>query len=188
MLKYASFLPTKRGYPVGELGYHISRLVTYLFSYKDAHGSRLFLRVIWGPFAAKFKSREAKFIRHTTAVVVFASVAFYKAHETSLTPQSLETSAPVENETLKMDIQKCINNIPNDDKNAFQSATDIIAKIRKLPPVKSSFIPRIQKVLRCVEEFLDSIAICIPDDPQISRLGVGGLNCILTVSTLNLPY
>ena len=137
-------------------------------SHKDAYGPHRFVE--------KFKSREAKFIHHATKVVVFASVAFYRVQAKPPNSQSLETPVPVKNETLKTDIQTWINTLPSDDRKAFREATDI--KIRELPSVKS--------VQKCVKDFLVSIGTSISDDPYL--LGVGGLNYILTVSTLKLPY
>ena len=81
---------------------------------------------------------------------------------------------PVENKKLKTDIQTFIENLPDGYKEACRQAIDI-TKTRLLPPVKS--------VPQCVKKFLDLIQTCISDDPQISLLGVDGLNYILTVST-----
>lgn len=110
-------------------------------------------------------------------------------------PQSLATSGPVRNKAFQKAIQEYIDNLPDDDKMAFQSATDVMERIGELQKDKSRTssshpcqVQRVQKVLQCVKLFLVSVAICIQQNPEISSLVVGGLNCILTVSTyLSIP-
>ena len=92
-------------------------------------------------------------------------------------------SVPVENEAA---VQECINNLSNDDKLAFQSATDVMEKLGCLqqgkPRISSFLITRIHKVQQCLKQFLVSIAICIQHNDAISSLVMGGLHCILMVS------
>ena len=45
--------------------------LTFL-SYIDAKSFKLFFRVTWEPFEAKFQSIEARFLHHTTIVVRLA--------------------------------------------------------------------------------------------------------------------
>ena len=47
---------------------------------------------------------------------------------------------------------------------------------------------RVRKVLKCVSHFMGSIGIFIQSNPEISSLVVGGVNCILTVSTCSRAF
>ena len=105
-------------------------------------------------------------------------------------PQSLAIPVPGKNVAFQQAIQECIDNLSDDDKRAFQSATNVIEKLGELQQDKSTIpgshtsrMQKVQKVLQCVNQFLVSVAICIQHHPEISSLVVGGLNCILTVST-----
>ena len=109
--------------------------------------------------------------------------------------QSPAISVPLKNEAFKKAIHNYIDNLSYDDKIAFQSATDVLEKLEELqrgkpstPSTHSSRMQKVQKVLQCVKQFLGSVAICIQHSPEISSLVVGGLNCILTVCTLNIYY
>lgn len=50
-----------------------------------------------------------------------------------------------------------------------------------------SFGTRIEKTLQFMKHFMDSVAICIQCNPEISSLVVGGFNCVLSVS-LKTPF
>ena len=108
----------------------------------------------------------------------------------ALNPQPLVIPVLVKNEAFQQAIQEYINQLSDDDRLAFQSATDVMEKLEELQQRKpntftfhSTRIQKVQKVLQCLKQFMGSIAICIQHSPQISSLVVGGLNCILTVST-----
>ena len=95
----------------------------------------------------------------------------------------------LKNEAFQKAIQEYLDNLSDDDKEAFRSATDVIEKLGELQQNKSHIsnshttrIQKVQKVLQCVKQFLESVAICIQHHPEVSSLVVGGLNCILTVS------
>lgn len=115
------------------------------------------------------------------------------AHATgyqSLNPQPPAIPVLVKNEAFQQAIQEYINQLSDDDRVAFQSATDVMEKLGELQQSKpntftfhSTRIQKVQKVLQCLKQFMGSIAICIQHSPQISSLVVGGLNCILSVST-----
>ena len=99
-------------------------------------------------------------------------------------------SVPLKNEAFQKAIQEYVDNLSDDDKVAFHSATDVMEKLGELQQgttrISSSHATRmqkVQKVLQCLNQFLGSIRICIQHSPEISSLVVGGLNCILTVST-----
>lgn len=125
--------------------------------------------------------------------VASSSTLVHPAHATGVQPpgpQSPTISVPVKNEAFQKAIQKYIDNLPDDDKDAFQSATDVMKKLGELQQDNSRIssshttrVQKVQKVLQCVQQFLGSIAICIQHSPEISSLVVGGLHCILTVST-----
>ena len=107
-------------------------------------------------------------------------------------PKSPDLSSLVKSEGLQQAIQEYVDKLSNDDQIAFRSATDIMDKLGEQQwgkfRITNFHITRMQKVLQCVDQFLGSIAICIQYDLRISSLVVGGLNCILAVSTLYLPY
>lgn len=122
-------------------------------------------------------------------VVLSAHTAFYKVHtigDQSLKIQSSKTSAPVVNELSQKTIQNYIENLSTDDKKDFQLARDVM----KTPA--GSRIPiditRIQQMQQCVKEFLGFIANFTSHDPQVSSLGMGGLNCIMTVSAYPIKF
>lgn len=103
--------------------------------------------------------------------------------------QSPAFSVPEKNQAFQKAIQEYIDNLSEDDKVAFQSATDVMEKLEELQRAtthKSSShttrMQKVQKVLQCLKRFVGSIAICIQHHPEISSLVVGGFNCILTVS------
>lgn len=108
------------------------------------------------------------------------------------------TTAPpslvlAKDEALQKAIQEYIGKISNDDKEAFRNAPDIIERLQEMqcnkkPRIPSSFTTRVENVLQCVRCFMSSLAIFIQQSPEISSLVVGGVNCILTVSTINTYY
>ena len=107
-------------------------------------------------------------------------------------PQPPAIAVPLKNEAFQKAIQECLDNMSDDDKEAFRSATDVIEKLGELQQGKSRIssshttrTQKVQKVLQCVRQFLGSVAICIQHHPEVSALVVGGLNCILTVSSQN---
>lgn len=109
-------------------------------------------------------------------------------HTTAPPSQVLATD-----EALQKAIQEYIGKISNDDKEAFRNAPDIIERLQEMqsnkkPRIPSSFTTRVENVLQCVRCFMSSLAIFIQQSPEISSLVVGGVNCILTVSTINTSY
>ena len=100
-------------------------------------------------------------------------------------PQSPAT--PIKSGAFQKAIQEYMDNLSDDDKAAFQSATDVMEKIGELQQGKSrtpsspTRMQKVQNVLQCVKKFLGTVAICIQQNPEITSLVVGGLNCILTV-------
>ena len=111
----------------------------------------------------------------------------YTTGDQSQDPQ-LPTLVPVKNEAFQNAVQEYVDHLSDGDKNAFQSATDIMERLGELqqdkPRTSTSHMQKVQKVLQCVKQFLVSTAICIQHSPEISSLVVGGLNCVLTVRTL----
>ena len=114
----------------------------------------------------------------------------HTAGDKSLNSQSLAIPVPEKNGAFQKAVQEYINNLSDDDKAAFQSATDVMEKLGEMQQAKSRVssshntrVQKVQKVLQCVQRFLGSIAICIQHSPEISSLVVGGVHCILMVST-----
>lgn len=92
------------------------------------------------------------------------------------------------NEALQKAIQEYVMELSEDDKAAFRTAPDIIVQLQEIQGngkslVSRSLTTRVEKVLQCVKGFMGSLAIFIQQSPEISSLVVGGVNCILTVST-----
>ena len=91
-------------------------------------------------------------------------------------------------EALEKAIQKYVAELSDDDKKAFMSAPDVIERLQEMECngksiISSSLMTRVEKVLQCVRHFMLSLGIFIQHSPEISSLVVGGVNCILTVST-----
>ena len=117
-------------------------------------------------------------------------------------PKPLAHSVPAKNEAFQQAIKKYTDNLSDDDRVAFKSAADIMEELGRLSQSKSDTSSfhntqnKVQKVLQCMKKFLESVAICIQQSPEISSLVVGGLHCILTVSSyllliityINSPY
>lgn len=104
--------------------------------------------------------------------------------------QSIAIPVPVRNEAFQKALLESLGKLSGDDKAAFQSATDVMNKLGEFQQGKSrissshaTLTQKVQKVLRCVGRFLTSITIGIQNHPEISSLVVGGLHCVLTVST-----
>ena len=109
-------------------------------------------------------------------------------------PPSPAVPVPLINEAFRKAVQGYIVGLSDDDKRAFHSATNVIEKLEELSGGKSrissshaTLIQKVQNVLQCVKQFLVPIAICIQHHPEVSALVVGGLNCVLTVSTVTYP-
>ena len=104
--------------------------------------------------------------------------------------QPIAIPVPMKNEAFLKAIQEYIGNLSDEDKAAFQSATDVMEKLAEVQhsnsPISRShatLAQKVQKVLQCVKQFLAPIAICIQHHPEISSLVVGGIHCVLTVRT-----
>lgn len=81
-------------------------------------------------------------------------------------------------------------NLSDDDRAAFQSASDvdmvgILRESQHGASCISDSLPRVHKVLECVNRFMGPLAIFIQHSPEISSLVVGGLHCILMVRILH---
>ena len=88
---------------------------------------------------------------------------------------------PMEHKTFQNLIH---NTLSDDDKAAFLSAPNIMERLQEMQgSVSSALTARVEKVLQCVKNFMNSLARCIPLGPEILSLAVGGVNCILTVGT-----
>lgn len=93
---------------------------------------------------------------------------------------------PLQNEAFQNAIQKYIANLSEDDKAAFRSPPDIMKKLSESPISSSTRMQKVEKLLQCLKRFLASTAIGIQHHAEISSIVVGGLHCILIVSTLYL--
>ena len=108
---------------------------------------------------------------------IFFKTAHHKAGQNSHTDiHPLEENGP----PVKA-IQEYIDNLSDDDKVAFLSATDFMQQ--GISHISSSHIFRVEKAQKGVEQFLLSF---VQHSPEIPSLVVGGLNCILTVSTYSI--
>ena len=106
----------------------------------------------------------------------------------SITLQSPTPLVPARDEALQKVIQECISKLSDEDRTAFQSAPDIMERLKEIQHenkagISSSLTTRVERVLQCIKHFMGSLAIFIQQNPDISSLVVGGLNCILTVGT-----
>lgn len=78
--------------------------------------------------------------------------------------------------------------LSEDDRTAFQSATDIMQIMQTMDAenaqgsVSRTFGARIQKTLNFIRAFLKSVEICIQHSLEVSSLVVGGFHCALSVS------
>ena len=100
---------------------------------------------------------------------------------------------PAKSEAFSNAIQEFVNNLPDDDKTAFQSSSDIMEKLWEMQRgqnsrISSPLTSRVQKVLQFIKHFMGSIAMFTQYSPGISSLVLGGVNCILTVSMVVLIY
>ena len=102
---------------------------------------------------------------------------------------NLQPSFPaMRDETLQQAIQEYVGKLSDDDKAAFKSAPDIMERLQEMQGngkslISSSLTTRVEKVLQCVKGFMGSLVIFIQQSPEISSLVVGGVNCVLMVST-----
>lgn len=115
------------------------------------------------------------------------SPAFGNTLTNTLDTKSIATPVPTKSEAQKA-IEEYIDNLSDDDKIAFQSASDVMQKLGELKQGESrisrshiNHMQKAQKVLRDVKQFVESVAVGIQLGPQIYSLVVGGLNCVLTV-------
>ena len=125
----------------------------------------------------------------TSKGVVSSSRPTHAAGGQSLNPRPPTFPMPARNEAFEravaVALQKYIDRLSDDDKVAFQSATDVMEKLEELHQdncCPSTRMQKVQKVLQCVKQFLGSITICIQHSPEVSSLVLGGLNCVLTVT------
>ena len=117
----------------------------------------------------------------------------HAAENEPLNQKSPMTPVPVKSEAFKKAIQKFVDSLSGDDKTAFQTSSDIMERLQAMQcdqnsRISSSLTMRVRKVLKCVSHFMGSIAIFIQSNPEISALVVGGVNCILTVSTCSRTF
>lgn len=86
--------------------------------------------------------------------------------------------------TLRATIEACAAGLSDHDKDAFRSAVNVMDELQPIERADPSklFSARVEKILRCVCKFVDSVAICIQHNPEIFSLVVGGLRCVLLVS------
>ena len=86
-------------------------------------------------------------------------------------------------------LQKAIQErLSDDDMTAFQSAPEIMERLREMQGngkslISSSLTTRVGNVLQCVKSFMGSLAVFVQQHPELSSLVVGGVNCVLTVGT-----
>ena len=117
----------------------------------------------------------------------------HAAENESLNQKSPRTPVPVKSEAFEKAIQKFVDSLSDDDKAAFQSSSDIMERLQAMQcdqnsRISSALTMRVRKVLKCVRHFMGSIAILIQSNPKISALVVGGVNCILTVSSCSRTF
>lgn len=116
------------------------------------------------------------------------------ATPTQSRPTSSHAFARPMDETLQKVVQEYVEQkLTDDDKEAFESSSDIIEHLQEMQSnskslVSSSITDRVSKVLQCVKGFMGILSIFIQQSPEISSLGglvVGGVNCILKVGANN---
>lgn len=113
---------------------------------------------------------------------------------TKATPQPSNVQPPLapvlsKNKAFEMAVAVILqkhSDLSEDDKKAFQSASDIdvIKELNKAQHgtlLISGSLSRVQKVLECVDRLMGPLKIFIQHHPDISALVVGGLKCILMV-------
>lgn len=127
---------------------------------------------------------------HASTGPISPASPIHAAGAQSVNPQFPPFPVPVtkKDEALQKALQEYINAVSDEDKEAFQSAPDIMGRLQQMqhskkPLISSVLTSRVEKVLQCVKHFIGSLAIFIQQSPEISSLVVGGVNCILTVST-----
>lgn len=100
---------------------------------------------------------------------------------------------PVKSEALQKAIQQYVSKLSNDDKEAFRVAPNVIERLQEIQQnskshISSSYVNRVERVLQCIKYFMGSLGIFIQQNPDISSLVVGGVNCILTVGPSNACF
>ena len=105
----------------------------------------------------------------------------------------LSLATPVKDGALQQAIQEYVSKLSKDDRDAFQSAPDIMEHLQGMQrnsksPISSSLTNRVERVLQCIQYFMGSLAIFIQHHPEISSLVVGGVHCILTVGSSSTRY
>ena len=109
-------------------------------------------------------------------------------------PESPTAPEPATTEAFQIAIHAYINDrLPGDAKKDFQSASDIMETPQmrlvhrsgsgNTMHISSSVSDRVKKILESLRHFTGSVAICVQHSPEISSLIIGGVNCILMVST-----
>ena len=103
----------------------------------------------------------------------------------STIPLRSHAAASSRDETLQKTIQEYVEKLPDDDKEAFKSAPDIIERLQEMQSkrkslISSSLTSRVEKVLQFVNSFMVALSNFTQQSPEIS-LVVGGAKCILTV-------
>ncbi|KAF8251709.1 hypothetical protein K440DRAFT_636958 [Wilcoxina mikolae CBS 423.85] len=144
-------------------------------------GSRKFAKVLGvrSRSSSRLASQPDTIITHVQAATIPVSPP-----QESGTPRS---QGSIPDPALKIAIERYVKELPEDDRNAFESAKDVLDEIRMIDQTHSqasssrSFGTRISKVLQLINKFLGSVAICIQHSPAISSLVVGGLHCVLSL-------
>ena len=119
-------------------------------------------------------------------------------HATGAQSVNLQSPTP-KDEAFQKAIQEYVKKLSNDDKAAFksvasaESAQDLIERLQEMQhnnksPISSSCISRVERVLQCIKSFMSSLSIFIQQNPEISSLVVGGVNCIMMVGTGSTCY
>ena len=107
-----------------------------------------------------------------------------------LRPSPSHAAAGSRDETLQKAIQEYVEKLPDDDKEAFKSAPDIIERLQEMQSkrkslISSSLTSRVEKVLQFVNSFMVALSNFTQQSSEIS-LVVGGAKCILTVCPSNI--
>lgn len=103
-------------------------------------------------------------------------------------PMNPQLPPPVPANAFQKAIQKYVKELSDSDKAAFLKAPNVMDRLQEIQrngesPIPSSLTSRVEKVLQGVKFFMSSLGIFIQQNPDISSLVVGGVNCVLTVGT-----
>ena len=126
------------------------------------------------------------------SVICRPSVPASAPVDQSLNPQSPTTPISAARcEAFEQAIKKFNGTLSDEDKEAFQSASDIMERLHSMQSdqnsrISNSHILRARKILQCMQHFMGSISIFIQAKPGVCSLVVGGVNCVLTASILEL--